>query len=29
MNRETAERCAILQGLIGSTVHGLNVNGGI
>ena len=29
MNRETAERCTILQGLVGSTVHGLNVNDGI
>jgi hypothetical protein len=27
MNRETAERCTILRGLVGSTVHGLNVNG--
>ena len=26
MNRETAERCTILRGLVGSTVHGLNVN---
>ena len=29
MNRETAERCTILRGLVGSTVHGLNVNDGI
>lgn len=28
MNRETAERCTILRGLVGSTVHGLNVNAG-
>jgi hypothetical protein len=26
VNRETAERCTMLQGLVGSTVHGLNVN---
>ena len=29
MNRETAEKCTILRGLVGSTVHGLNVNDGI
>ncbi len=29
MNREAAERCTILRGLVGSTVHGLNVNDGI
>ena len=29
MNRETAERSTILRGLVGSTVHGLNVNDGI
>lgn len=29
MNRETVERCTILRGLVGSTVHGLNVNDGI
>ncbi len=29
MKRETAERYTILRGLVGSTVHGLNVNGGI
>ena len=29
MNREQAERCTILRGLVGSTVHGLNVNDGI
>lgn len=29
MTRETAERCTILRGLVGSTVHGLNVNDGI
>jgi uncharacterized protein len=29
MNRETAERGTILRGLVGSTVHGLNVNDGI
>jgi hypothetical protein len=29
MNRETAERCTILRGLVGSTVHGLNVDDGI
>ena len=29
MNRGTAERCTILRGLVGSTVHGLNVNDGI
>jgi predicted nucleotidyltransferase len=29
MNRETAEGCTILRGLVGSTVHGLNVNDGI
>jgi hypothetical protein len=29
MNRETAERCTIVRGLVGSTVHGLNVNDGI
>ena len=29
MNRETAERCTILRGRLGSTVHGLNVNDGI
>ena len=29
MNREMAERCTILRGLVGSTVHGLNVNDGI
>jgi hypothetical protein len=29
MNRETAEACTILRGLVGSTVHGLNVNDGI
>ncbi len=29
MNRETAERCTILRGLVGSTAHGLNVNDGI
>jgi hypothetical protein len=29
MNRETAERATILRGLVGSTVHGLNVNDGI
>ena len=29
MNREQAEHCTILRGLVGSTVHGLNVNDGI
>src|SRR5215510_7315842 len=29
MDRETVERCTILRGLVGSTVHGLNVNDGI
>ena len=29
MNREEAERCTILRGLVGSTVHGLNGNDGI
>ena len=29
MDREQAERCTILRGLVGSTVHGLNVNDGI
>jgi hypothetical protein len=29
LNRETAERATILRGLVGSTVHGLNVNDGI
>ena len=29
MNHDTAERCTILRGLVGSTVHGLNVNDGI
>jgi predicted nucleotidyltransferase len=29
VNRETAERCTILRGLVGSTVHGLNVNDSI
>jgi hypothetical protein len=29
MTRETSERCTILRGLVGSTVHGLNVNDGI
>jgi predicted nucleotidyltransferase len=29
MNRETAERSTILRGVVGSTVHGLNVNDGI
>ena len=29
MDRQTAERCTILRGLVGSTVHGLNVNDGI
>jgi hypothetical protein len=29
VNRETAERSTILRGLVGSTVHGLNVNDGI
>jgi hypothetical protein len=29
VNRERAERCTILRGLVGSTVHGLNVNDGI
>lgn len=29
MTRETAERCTILRGLVGSTAHGLNVNDGI
>ena len=29
MNREQAERSTILRGLVGSTVHGLNVNDGI
>jgi len=29
VNRESAERCTILRGLVGSTVHGLNVNDGI
>jgi hypothetical protein len=29
LNRETAERSTMLQGLVGSTVHGLNVNDGI
>lgn len=29
MIRETAERCTIVRGLVGSTVHGLNVNDGI
>jgi len=29
MDRDTAERCTILRGLVGSTVHGLNVNDGI
>ena len=29
MTREQAEHCTILRGLVGSTVHGLNVNDGI
>ena len=29
MTRDQAERCTILRGLVGSTVHGLNVNDGI
>jgi hypothetical protein len=29
VNREVAEDCTILRGLVGSTVHGLNVNDGI
>lgn len=29
MTRDTAEACTILRGLVGSTVHGLNVNDGI
>jgi hypothetical protein len=29
VTRETAERCTIFRGLVGSTVHGLNVNDGI
>ena len=29
MNREQVEQCTILRGLVGSTVHGLNVNDGI
>jgi uncharacterized protein len=29
MTRDTAERCTILRGLVGSTVHGLNVQDGI
>ena len=29
MDRQTAERGTILRGLVGSTVHGLNVNDGI
>src|SRR5262252_11192772 len=29
VNRQTAERCTILRGLVGSTVHGLNVINGI
>jgi uncharacterized protein len=29
VNREEAERCTILRGLVGSTVHGLNVDDGI
>jgi uncharacterized protein len=29
VDRQTAERCTILRGLVGSTVHGLNVNDGI
>jgi uncharacterized protein len=29
VNRDTAERSTILRGLVGSTVHGLNVNDGI
>src|SRR5688572_7282509 len=29
MNRETAERCTIVRGLVGSTGHGPNVNDGI
>src|SRR5262249_28079914 len=29
VNRDTADRCTILRGLVGSTVHGLNVNDGI
>ena len=29
MDRDTAEKCTILRGLVGSTVHGLNVNDGI
>jgi len=29
MTRDTAEGCTILRGLVGSTVHGLNVNDGI
>ena len=29
MDRNVAERCTILRGLVGSTVHGLNVNDGI
>jgi len=29
MDRDTAEGCTILRGLVGSTVHGLNVNDGI
>ena len=29
MDQDTAERCTIFRGLVGSTVHGLNVNDGI
>jgi hypothetical protein len=29
VNRQTAERSTILRGLVGSTVHGLNVNDGL
>jgi hypothetical protein len=29
VNRETAERCTILRGLVGSTIDRLNVNDGI
>jgi len=29
VTRDTAERSTILRGLVGSTVHGLNVNDGI
>ena len=29
MDRDVAARCTILRGLVGSTVHGLNVNDGI